>query len=202
METEIWKQVPNSYLWASNLGRIKSLDRIGNYRRGGGDAKRKYWGRILTQNWNRHRNYFTVAITHPTKETGMKILKAHRVVASAFLPNPDNLPEINHKDGNRLNNRIENLEWCSHADNVRHAHKNGLIKYAHMSGVDNPNNKLSEDDIRQIDKLLSTKVPAKIAEQFGVGRTTIVNIKYRRRWYGEVLSSECQWRFRSKTKKK
>lgn len=54
-----------------------------------------------------------------------------RLVAKAFIPNPQHLTTVNHKDGNPLNNRIENLEWLSNADNIRHAYKTGLQKSGH-----------------------------------------------------------------------
>lgn len=57
-----------------------------------------------------------------------KNIKLHRLVAQTFIPNPHNLPCVNHIDGNKLNNEVGNLEWCTHESNMRHASKTGLIK--------------------------------------------------------------------------
>lgn len=55
----------------------------------------------------------------------------HRIIAETFIPNPDNLPCVNHKDGNKLNNSVENLEWCTHSENTIHSFKKGLQKKIH-----------------------------------------------------------------------
>lgn len=56
-----------------------------------------------------------------------KVFKIHRAVAGTFIPNPESLPEVNHKDGNKLNNHVTNLEWVTGLANIQHALENGLI---------------------------------------------------------------------------
>lgn len=60
------------------------------------------------------------------KNSKRKALTVHRLVAKAFIPNPSDLPEVNHKDGDKLNNRVSNLEWSSISDNRKHAYDTGL----------------------------------------------------------------------------
>ena len=72
----------------------------------------------------RRRKYLTVRWYENGKP---KSAYVHRLIAAAFVENPDNLPQVNHKDGNTFNNRADNLEWVSPGDNVRHAYKSGLI---------------------------------------------------------------------------
>lgn len=76
-----------------------------------------------------------------------KFYPLHRLVAIHFIPNPDNLPQVNHKDGDRMNNSVSNLEWCSSSDNVSHAYRTGL-KTNH--GEKNPFRKLTESEVKDI----------------------------------------------------
>ena len=89
-------------------------------------------GRIWNEKTERYlkaqpnpKGYLVVRITVDKVKHSFKI---HREVAKAFIPNPDNKPQVNHIDGNKNNNTVENLEWCTNEENTRHAIKNGLWK--------------------------------------------------------------------------
>lgn len=114
--------------------------------------------------------------------------QVHRLVADAFIPNPENLPTVNHIDGCKENNVVTNLEWMSILDNVRHAWNTGLAtpKY----GVDNPSNVYSEEQIRHVCELLEIgKYSNKsIAEMCNVNIALIRDIKFRGKW--KHISSE------------
>jgi DNA-binding transcriptional regulator YiaG len=108
---------------------------------------------------------------------------AHRIVAEAFLENPDNKPTVNHKDGCKENNWVHNLEWSTYSENHEHAYEKGLKKVRNMAGEKAPNRKLTEQDVEQIRQLLSAGLTQRdIAERFGVSRGTICDIKLGRSW--------------------
>lgn len=77
-----------------------------------------------------------------------KVFKIHKAVAETFLSNPDNKPQVNHIDGNKLNNDIANLEWVTQSENLLHAYKNGLVPI--RKGCDSPFCKFTQEDINFI----------------------------------------------------
>lgn len=72
---------------------------------------------------NKHNGYVYIFLMNNNKNKNFRL---HRLVAEAFIPNPNNKLQINHKDGNKKNNNIENLEWCNQSENMKHAYNNGL----------------------------------------------------------------------------
>lgn len=85
---------------------------------------RFYKGAVISKTINTD-GYYHLKLS---KNNISKTCRVHRLVAEAFIPNPNNLPEVNCIDCNRKNNKISNLEWCNHADNVRHSSKQGKYK--------------------------------------------------------------------------
>ena len=93
----------------SNLGNVKSFKSV---------SKNKILKPVY------RKGYATVTLR---KNRMSKLQSIHRLMATAFIPNPDNLSDVNHKDGNKLNNSLDNLEWCTHLENMKHAFKTGLV---------------------------------------------------------------------------
>lgn len=118
---EIWKDIPSyeGYYQVSNLGNFRSLPRIIKYKQNG---TRNYPAKSLLTETTKD-NYQRIVLM----KDGIKTrFQAHRLVALAFIPNPDNKPFINHIDGNKSNNIVTNLEWCTASENMTHADNTGL----------------------------------------------------------------------------
>lgn len=115
---EVWKRVVGyeSYYEISNLGNVRSFDRLIHCKAGGYYVKK---GRMLKQYDD--KGYKSVILT---VNKIAKTFKIHQLVAMAFIPNPDNLPEINHKDENKINNNVSNLEWCTKKYNMNYGSRN------------------------------------------------------------------------------
>lgn len=114
---EVWKDIPNiNGYQASNLGNVRSVwykNQYGTF----------YRPKVKKPRVSK-RGYLTLTIVTNKKRT----MYVHRLVALAFIPNPSNLPQVNHKDGNKQNNCIDNLEWCTNDYNQQHAKENGLLE--------------------------------------------------------------------------
>lgn len=137
MEEE-WRNIAGyeSFYQVSNFGRVRSLHRT--FVRSDGRLHNKP-GKILTPGIN-PRGYLFVNLSDVNhKITPTRI---HRLVAETFIPNPDNLPQVNHKDENKLNNSAENLEWCTAAYNDLYGSRNQKISRA-LQGNKNRQKKLS-----------------------------------------------------------
>ena len=105
---EEWKNVIGyeGLYEVSNTGQVRSLDRYVKYSNG---RIHLHKGKVLSPVKDKY-GYLTVVLSCNGKQ---KTIKIHRLVAQAFLPNPDNLPQVNHRDEVKLNNCVDNLEWCS-----------------------------------------------------------------------------------------
>jgi hypothetical protein len=126
---EIWKQIKGyeGLYEVSNFGRIKSLPRLIKFAQVGEGyytkEKIKKPLKYVDKRDNANAQYYNIGLN---KDGVCTMFRIHRLLAEAFIPNPDGKPFINHIDGNGLNNHVSNLEWCTHSENQKHAVKTGL----------------------------------------------------------------------------
>lgn len=177
LENEVWLDIKDfeGFYQVSNCGRIRSKTRISNSSKSGKSYKRILNSRIIRPNFTRG-SYMSVGLH---KNGKAKTMSLHRLVAAAFLENPDNLPEVNHIDSNPINNHVENLEWCSTLDNRLHAMEFGKWNFKGEKAVFS---KLTNEKVLTIRANIENKSIAKLAAEFGVTRKCISNILNRRSW--------------------
>ena len=121
--------------------------------------------------WIAKSGYYTVELC---KHGKLKSFLVHRLIAIHFIDNPLNYPCVNHLDGDKLNNDISNLEWCTHSQNQYHAYKNGLNCKKGESGA----NKITERQARNIKYGDWGKLSyAKIGKRYGISATQVMRIK-------------------------
>lgn len=126
---EIWKPIEENPVYlVSNCGRVKTIDHPVWCERNNSYSIRK--GKLCTPTNNNSKRYWRVGVQINNKQRHLAI---HRLVAKAFIPNPNNLSQVNHIDGNKNNNCITNLEWCDNGYNQKHAIINGLKDVTKMS---------------------------------------------------------------------
>lgn len=113
----------------------------------------------------------------------VKTLKVHRLVAYAFLGiPPKGKTMVNHKDGNKVNNHISNLEWVTPSENLKHAHKNGLKKTTRILGEKSGKAKLTEIDVLTIRELGKTTSCKEISLLYNMSKCNIYHILKRKGW--------------------
>ena len=140
---EIWKEVKDyeGYYWVSNLGHVKNRH-----------------NKILKPDYS-NKGYACVCLQ---KENKLKKHRVHRLVAQAFIPNPSNLPEVNHINENKSNNSVHNLEWVDHIQNMKSYMKN------------HPNNSCNRQSVYCFDLDEHFSSASEAAVHTGICRTSIV----------------------------
>lgn len=162
----------------SDNGDIRTVDRIG---------ARGYFvkGKKLKQRENSN-GYLRCRMN---LEGNSKEYLVHRLVAECFIPNPDNKPCINHKDGNKHNNSIENLEWCTKSENELHARKNGLKNTKPLKGELHGGRIFNWDIVRAIRAEYvpgsRTSGQCALARKYGTSQSHIYNIVHNKNWIEE-----------------
>lgn len=163
---EVWKPVSvNNAYEISNKGRVRSLP--GRFKK----SKQP----VEIKGWISFHGYRKIELCNSGKRT---VVSLHQLIARAFIPNPDNKPEVNHIDGNKLNNDILNLEWVTRAENAKHAGKTGLMRPLH--GVRNHFAKLTEDQVLLIRQ--SPLPTASLSSMYNVSRSTVNRIRNGYNW--------------------
>lgn len=172
---EIWVDIEGyeHFYQVSNLGNVKSIDR--NVLSSGIIRRRK--GRVL-QIWKNHGGYNMVTLSKEGKHNGKAIAI---MVAKKFVPNPLNLPEVNHKDGDKDNNAASNLEWNTRLQNQQHA---VYTLGKHHAGENHYKAKLTCDQVLEMRRLFSTGKYSKteIGKMFGVQKDHAINIINNKCW--------------------
>lgn len=173
LKNEFWKTAFSHYE-VSNLGRVRS--NIKSYQK----ETMTYTDYYLISFQDNGHGYLSL------NYKGRNIY-LHRLVAEAFIPNPHNLPEVNHIDGNKYNNCVSNLEWVTRSENVKHALKNGLAP----SGAKSWNAKLTKEQAITIYKKYWGGIQAaKIANQYKICESTIYKIAKKEKYKRELRDVE------------
>ena len=184
--SEIWKDIPGleKMYQASSLGRIRSVDRV--------IVRKNRWGQL---NPNHHKG---ILLNFAKKINGAgyyscnlgKISRdVHRVIAETFLKQPSKFHQVNHKNCNKLDNTVINLEWVLPSENIQHMMKNGRFEEHRRnmsiksSGSGNPRALLNETMVKKIKKAIIGGFPVRLlASVYSVPTHVISNIKQNKTW--------------------
>src|SRR5690606_28733657 len=167
---EVWKDVKGyeGFYQVSNLGRVKSLERhVPN----GDNTFRVVKERYLKTN-KKTNEYIKVNLSG-------KSFRVHRLVATAFIGNPNNYPEVNHINGDKTDNNVTNLEWCSSSYNMKHNEKLGVV----VRGNKHVNSTIDEQTAKEIKILLKSGIKQKdIASKFDITENIVNQINRGLTW--------------------
>ena len=164
---EIWKDIENyeGFYQVSDCGNVKSLER--DVYRQNGTFHYHAGGKILVQNLDKY-GYMRVSLHLNGK---IKTIFVHRLVAEAFIPNPENKPQVNHKDEVKTNNVVENLEWCTASYNVNFGTRNERSvqnrRYPKLGNHPRAKAIFCEELNKEFDCITSA------GKELGIGRTSI-----------------------------
>lgn len=168
---EIWTGVPgyHSRYLVGERGRILSL------------VRRTECGKVIYRDKAKFMapipsgGYLNIMLSN---EQGKRIWRINRFIATVFIPNPNNLPEVNHLDGDPYNNRVSNLEWCTRSQNMKHLYS--VLQRGHVCGEASAKSSLTNDDVARIYLMSGTN--NSIAGMYGVSSKCISNIKNGTSW--------------------
>jgi hypothetical protein len=122
------------------------------------------------------RGYLTVGLSQHSRVTQKNI---HQLVATCFIPNIENKPQVNHLDGNKTNPQVENLEWATNSENCQHAYDTRLRPHGELHGT----SKLTQKQVIGIrQRLKAGELQYKLAEEFGVTKSNIGKIHREETW--------------------
>jgi hypothetical protein len=163
---EVWKDVKDyeGLYQVSNLGNVKRL-------KGKGCVTERLIARSINKFGYIYRGFHNKGTYRKFKE--------HRLVANAFIDNPNNKPAVNHINGIKTDNRVENLEWCTYLENKQHAIKTGLTN---TKGVKNHFCKLTEEQVNQIRKIGFSQTRISLSKKYGVSASNISRIIKNEMW--------------------
>ena len=133
--------------------------------------------KMRLSNWGKYGQYYKISLSNNEAQRHVGV---HQLVAETFIDNPECKPEVNHKNGNKLDNRVENLEWVTRSENEKHAFRIGLKVPA--CGSRHGHSKLTESDVKKIRSLENSMSRKEIADKFGMSYSGIEAILVRRTW--------------------
>jgi len=177
LDGEVWRPIDGfeNYM-ISNFGRVKSLTRYEFFKNHTKVSRRIRKSKILRFSFDSD-GYIHYGLSKNGKGNTRKL---HRLIAIAFIPNPENKPCINHINGIKTDNRIENLEWCTVMENNIHGIANGLIKPSF--GENNGQSKLNTIKVRIIKRLFNDMSDSSIGKIFNMSSEGIRKIRIGKTW--------------------